>query len=29
MYFKDISLSTPRNIVGQKEFWKVIIIEIY
>ena len=29
MYFKDISLSAPRNIVGQKEFWKVIIIEIY
>ena len=30
MCFKDTSLSTPRNIVGEKEFWKVIvIIEIY
>ena len=30
MCFKDISLSTPRNIVGEKKFWKVIvIIEIY
>ena len=30
MCFKDISLSTPRNIVEEKKFWKVIvIIEIY
>ena len=31
MYFKDISLSNPRNIVGEEECWKVIIIviEIY
>ena len=31
MCFKDISLSTARNIVGEKKFWKVIIIiiEIY
>ena len=30
MCFKDISLSTSRNIVGEKKFWKVIvIIEIY
>ena len=29
MYFKDISLNTQHNIVGEKEFWKFIIIEIY
>ena len=29
MYFKGISLSNPRNIVVEEEFWKVITIEIY
>ena len=29
MYFKVISLSNPHNIVGEGEFWRIIVIEIY
>ena len=29
MYFKGISLSNPRNVVAEEEFWRVITIEIY
>ena len=29
MYFKGISLSNPRNVVAEEEFWKVITIEVY
>lgn len=29
MYFKGITLSNPRNVVAEEEFWKVITIEIY